>query len=384
MNYWKIQAVARRKVRARNDIMGLLENNHRRKSKTKKTQPVVRKQFGIFAKALTINVRLNENNEYEPIGNGTPQSTDGRMVVRKPQDRANKNTIPKRNKAKTNGGKAVVRRRMQEFDVEDLIDDNEAANDADQRREQPTNEKNDRCQKAAAAKRTPHLNLVHGEAAQINRNIQNDQSEDDFSECGNCPVDFKHVSVDFTIGTLDVTAIGEHPLGKLDVQDLLKDEQTAIGSFDFNAFETNAGADDYKPFANIGNFQTEQSFCKSVSDASEQFQSWSSSLQTPRFDSDDFNSSLTTVSHVIANSPDFQPSASDERYGRHCFVTHANQHAENSTVTPNSFEPCDENSTFNDFDAPAKLTPFTLRMVVGRKSVGAHHARQRIFGNRVQ
>lgn len=426
MNYWKIQAVSRRKIRARNDIMGLLENNQRRKRKTKKTQPVIRKQFGIFAKSLTFNVRLNENNEYEPIQNDTPK-LDGRIAVQKPIERANKNTVQKRSKGKKNGGTSVAKNRMQEFgfDVVDLIDDNITTNDPDQHGNQTSNVNtaNDQCQKIPP-KRTPHPNPARDKATQINQNIQKNQSENEFQKRDvNYPEDFSRASVDFT---LDVTAQKSdrmRPIDTLDQHNLSNNRQKLIGSIDFNALDSHIGANNYKQSTNLDNFQsgfenqsTSKSFCKSVSDESRK-SGWS--LQTTNFSEESISSSATTETsfHVkkrteqsnkrvladisetiiendlIGISPFSQSSSSVALHHGHCFAANTNQniYSSQSSVSSaglssfNSYdESTDENSSFHGFDVPIKSIPLTLRMVIGRKSLGAHRAYERIFGRKDQ
>lgn len=81
MNFWQVQAAARRKNRARNDILGLLENSQRRKRTSKKAQSVIRKQFGIFAKSLSFNVRLIDENENEPIENDTSRTAPNGTIT---------------------------------------------------------------------------------------------------------------------------------------------------------------------------------------------------------------------------------------------------------------------------------------------------------------
>lgn len=376
MNHWKIQAVTRRKTRARNDIMGLLENIHRRKKQTKRTQPVNRKQFGIFAKSLTFNVRMNENNEDEPAEDGSPKSTDGQIVVRRPINRANKSTVQKQTRGKKNGGAtaALAKSRMQEFDVVDLIDENEAANGADQRGEQIADAKTaiDQCRKEPA-KQTPHPNLVHRNAIQIQKN----RSKIEFPECDDsCPVDFKQVSVDFTIGTLDVTAQradGRRPLGTLDVHNLPNYQHKTTSSIDFHALENHIEANNYKSSVGVGSFQSDsvnQSFCTSVSDESK-YSGWS--LQTPTFNSEELSSGManaTSFSQPYSNDAfdNSQPSVSSDGFSS---FNSSDEFAEN-------------NSTFNGFGESIKMEPFTLSMVIGRKSTGAHRAYERIFGSRVQ
>lgn len=423
MNFWQIQAVARRKNRARNDIMGLLENSHQRKRKTKKTQPIIRKQFGIFAKSLTFKVRLNENNEYEPVENGTPKS-DGK-IVQKPIDR-NRNTAKKRNTGKKNG--APVKNRMQEFDVVDLIDDNVAINDADQHGKQMANSKtaNDK-HETIPPKRTPYPNAVRDKPVPINQNNQNHRNENDFQECDVYnPVDFSQVSVDFTIGTLDVTAQNKmRQRNPLDEHKLTNNSQKSAGSIDFNGFDSHIGADNYKPSADFDNFQSKdsaqstsnngKSFCTKVPDGSEQ-SGWS--LNTPSF-SKGLNSNAVTetsfqmnkrteqsIETVLAGknedinendligiSPFSQCSSCNPTDQRFRFDANTNRDVYNSQQSISSdglssFSSCEEstdkNSTFNDFEAPTKVKPFTMSMIIGRKTLGAHRAYERIFGRKTQ
>lgn len=63
MNYLRVHAAARRKVHARRDILGLLKNAGSRCSKVKNKQVFPTKKYGIFAKALSFKVLLQENDE---------------------------------------------------------------------------------------------------------------------------------------------------------------------------------------------------------------------------------------------------------------------------------------------------------------------------------
>lgn len=63
MDYLRIHVAARRRVRARKDILKLLTNSRPRQSKSKKTQRVVPRNYGIFARSLSFKVVRNEANE---------------------------------------------------------------------------------------------------------------------------------------------------------------------------------------------------------------------------------------------------------------------------------------------------------------------------------
>lgn len=62
MNHWQTHLAAKRRFRARKDILGLLQNSQRRKSKAKKTKPITRNKFGLFAKTISFEVSLIDPN----------------------------------------------------------------------------------------------------------------------------------------------------------------------------------------------------------------------------------------------------------------------------------------------------------------------------------
>lgn len=103
MNYWQIHVAAKKRGKARRDILALLKNSYPRPSKTKKTQPVSRKQFGIFARAISFKVVREEADELndEQSPNRIEKTTD-RM------SRPRKRTEGKRNLTPKNHGFVVI------------------------------------------------------------------------------------------------------------------------------------------------------------------------------------------------------------------------------------------------------------------------------------
>lgn len=67
MNYLRAHAAAKKRVKARRDILGLLKNGPKRRRKNKNKSPFVQRPFGIFGRAISFKVIL---------GNAT-QSNDG-------------------------------------------------------------------------------------------------------------------------------------------------------------------------------------------------------------------------------------------------------------------------------------------------------------------
>lgn len=64
MNYWQIHVAARKRIKARRDILSLLKNSHRRQPKNKKKQSVTQKRCGIFANAISFKILREDGNEF--------------------------------------------------------------------------------------------------------------------------------------------------------------------------------------------------------------------------------------------------------------------------------------------------------------------------------
>lgn len=439
MNHWQVQATARRKIRSRNDIMGLLENCHRRKPKNKKTQPVNRKQFGIFAKSLTFKVKLNNDNANESIENDSPKSNGQIVAMQKPINR-NKNAKQRPARGKKCGPSAG-RNRMQEFHVEDFIDDNAATNDKNKQGKQMGNDStaaNDGHEINQCETLPSKPSAVQNKETPTDQNVQEDQNKNNFMHFDDDnQVDFSGISVDFTIGTLDVTARKSNTMRPFDSlhteHNLSPTPQKLASSIDFNVFDSQIGATVCQPSANFrsdfdqstfnGNNST---FRKNVSDESKQ-SGWS--LNTPNFFRKDFRAAAETsfANERTKNSietvglasiteetnegdlnefPSFsvstQKSSSTSRcdsYNPMCqkvysdastnqdFYSSQQSVSSDELVTFNASEDStasDKNTTFNGFDGPSKMKPFTLGMVIERKCLSARRAYERIFGGRAQ
>lgn len=421
MNFWQIQAAARRKTRARNDILGLLEHCHRRKRTNKKTQPVIRKKFGIFAKSFTFKVKLNNDNERESVENGSLKS-NGKFVARKPIDRK-KSTAQKQTKRKRANASAA-KNRMQAFHVLDLIDDNAVTNGKDQPEKQMANPiaVNDQCETIIS-----NRDAVQNKDAPINRNVPKLQSNNDFLEFeADNPVDFSQTSVDFTIGTFDIMAQTSKRMRPLDSQigHDLNNPRKSTSSIDFNGFDSHIKASGCKSSTNFDNSYNgfdESASTDSKSNVSNGAKQSDWSLNTP-FVSDrsateisfankptqeqnsietaftsnieDFNSNglneflplpMGAQSNCSSSRCDKCDSRNPMQRELHLNAS-SNRNSSNSQQTDGlgSFNSCkeltDNSTTFNGFNAPSKIKPFTLSMIIRRKSLGAHHAYARIFG----
>lgn len=406
MNFWQVQAAARRKNRARNDILGLLENRNRRKRTSKKTQSVVRKQFGLFAKTESFTVRLADDNENGPIAASIDRS---------------KTTARRRNKGRKSGTSA--KSRMQAFDVVDLVEDTHTSvqrvypyQQQQQIVEHSVVAANHR-EQTITSQSAPHPIVERTKEMSANRHTQSRQDETD-------RVDLSRISVGFTLGTLDVTAELHSP----------KSPQKPADSIDFNALDNHSGANaDENPSAiRLCNFQSAfgrlaskngSSLNNSVSGDTNQSR-WS--LEMPSF-SDDRNSNWsvrtsfqvderlqtqnstgTTLASnsgkIHANGPTgFVPEAtvykqrhfSTSRYDQCHHSKQSNFRRDANTehdffnfgqttsdAELSSINSRDEYTLINHFEAPNKTKPFTLDMVIGRKSLGARHANERIFGGK--
>lgn len=413
MNHWKIHATTRRKNRARNDILGLLGKSHSRKQTNKKTKPVSRRQFGIFAKSQSFKVTLLERdaNVENDIDENEASQLNG-----------SKNTPPKRSKRKKS--RASAKHRMPQFDVVDLIDDNVPASDANEQRQQKTNNT-----KAAAnnhRKTVPSQRTTHSLVEKNNnRNIQHHSNENDFFEFddGN-HLDFGRVTVDFTIGSVDATVT---KINAIDYNHL-----SQAGSIDFIAGDNHIEANTYEPSADARSFRSDfiessqESFYKSVSNDSNQ-SDWL--LETPNFSCEQ-NADLTTtqtfkvderimtensIETVLTSINDsingngltgfvapvpmnkqkhFSSSQTGQCYrgntnqGRFRFEADTNHDMFSSqrSISKNALSSIEstsnKNPAFNNFNAPTQVKPFTLKMVLGRRSLGAKRSHERIFGNR--
>lgn len=60
MNYMRVYAAAKRRSRARHDILDLLHNGRQRRPKKQKQKVIPPKKFGIFARALSFKILLND------------------------------------------------------------------------------------------------------------------------------------------------------------------------------------------------------------------------------------------------------------------------------------------------------------------------------------
>lgn len=69
MNKLRAQTAAKRRIKARNDILGLLKNAHSRCSKAKEKPMFTKKQYGIFSKALTFKVLRQEADDVDRLEN---------------------------------------------------------------------------------------------------------------------------------------------------------------------------------------------------------------------------------------------------------------------------------------------------------------------------
>lgn len=63
MHYWQLHVAARKRIKARRDILSLLKNSHPKRPKNKKKRSFTQKRFGIFANAISFKIVRENGNE---------------------------------------------------------------------------------------------------------------------------------------------------------------------------------------------------------------------------------------------------------------------------------------------------------------------------------
>lgn len=233
MNYWQIHVAAKKRGKARRDILSLLKNSYPRQSKNKKTQPVTRKQFGLFAKAISFKVRRDEANESndEQSPNHIDETTDR---VSRPRKR----TKVKRNVTPNNRG----------FDVIDSPKVNQNTNNEKDLRQKrnPSKEAKEK-RRPEPTKRDTCLNILQEKAAQSDQHTPKHRHNNGSRvHNNNDELNGFNTTADFEfVGSPHTNGISHRILSFHDslIEPNFEDEPNVMGSsIVFNALENQIGA----------------------------------------------------------------------------------------------------------------------------------------------
>lgn len=122
MNYLRVHAAAKKRVKARKDILGLLKNGKTRRTKKKTHSPFVRRPFGIFGRAISFKVILGGASQSNSNKQPSQRVPDEILVV--PIRRVHV-LKPANTKAKSTSKNVHRKRRSKgggkEFDEQDVI-----------------------------------------------------------------------------------------------------------------------------------------------------------------------------------------------------------------------------------------------------------------------